>query len=188
MNDGRVCCSHGGSGSAGVAIFLPPKITYLSETEILPGRILLVKIEMNNEIFYLINVYNYTNDNYRKQVDFFNILRTFDSSNNLIIGGDQNSLMCIEKDRRSPCKPNTYAIKASQDLNDLCDLLELSDVYRLVNPDERKYTCRQKRRGGHISHSRIDLWLVSRSCLNLITSCSIKPNPHSDHSCVKCLL
>ena len=67
---GRVCFSHGTTSSAGVATLIPEHIKFISEHNLMPGRILLTKIEMNDEILNLVNIYNYTNDNFKKQVTF----------------------------------------------------------------------------------------------------------------------
>ena len=109
--------------SAGVLTLLPinDQVKFIETKELLPGRILNVIVEMNGETVNIINAYNYTTDHYKDQVTFFNILKQLDHTENYIIGGDINALMCIEKDRRSANKISYYGVKASSDFVNTCD-------------------------------------------------------------------
>ena len=150
--------------SAGVLTILPinDQVKFIETKELLPGRILNVIVEMNGETVNIINAYNFATDHYKDQVTFFNISKQLDHTENHIIGGDINALMCIEKDRRSANKISYYGVKASSDFVNICEQLEVVDVYRLLNPHRKAYTWREKRRKC-VCFSRIDYFLVSES-------------------------
>ena len=64
---------------------------------------------------------------------------------------------------------------------------KLIDIWRLRNPNDLKFTRRERTRGGLVQ-SRLDYWLIAESITYLITDCYLKPGNKSDHSIIKITL
>ncbi len=60
-------------------------------------------------------------------------------------------------------------------------IFELHDIWRIRHPEMLRYTHRQRIKSG-LTHSRLDLFLISKSLCYKITESSIDPGVHSDHS------
>ena len=71
--------------------------------------------------------------------------------------------------------------KARENVLTMCNELDLTDPWRIQNPDTRRYTWRQ-----HDSNkqSRLDFFLISSEINSNITSCDIKPGYRTDHSLI----
>ena len=61
---------------------------------------------------------------------------------------------------------------------------KLIDIWRLRNPNELKFTRRERARGGLVQ-SRLDFWLISECIQYQLKHCDIKPGNKSDHSLIK---
>ena len=182
---GRAFFSHNTHNSAGLVTIIPITecINYISHEEIFPGRILSVRIEMNGEEINILNLYNFTTSYFKQQVDIFNTLKSLSQEDTYIISGDSNSIMSLELDRKSPNNVPFYTRKSSEELNTVCEVLGVVDVWRVLNPELRKYTWRE-RRGRGVCFSRIDQIFISESLLNTVESCRITPAAFSDHSSI----
>jgi len=71
--------------------------------------------------------------------------------------------------------------KSQEIVNDLAAQLDLIDVWRIINPDIRKYTWRRRR--PEIS-CRLDFFLVSQSLMCSVTSVNISAGYKTDHSLI----
>ena len=56
-------------------------------------------------------------------------------------------------------------------------MLALTDYWREINPDSRRYTFHRKSQG-----SRLDYWFISNFYKNKVQKCTIDIGTHSDHS------
>ncbi|MCP3887659.1 MAG: hypothetical protein GY702_02140, partial [Desulfobulbaceae bacterium] len=111
---GEILYSHGTFNSKGVAILLPQHLNITVEGTVADdmGRYLSVKINYDDNIFTIVNVYAPTKDKPVEQLVFFDsILPLLDNSDiNTIVGGDFNiCLNNIDKSGGRVEPPSSYA-------------------------------------------------------------------------------
>ena len=97
---------------------------------------------------------------------------------NLVIGGDSNLVLC-ELDRLSKAK----YIKTQTDylVEEWMADRDLIDIWRVRNPEKRRYTFRQRNKAG-ITHSRLDRWITDIHMQYEIKSCEILTSTLSVHN------
>ena len=142
------------------------------------GRYVLCDMMANGKDITLVNLYAPNDDN----PNFFNTLFTHlldFQSEEIIIGGDFNLVLDIEKDK-SGGLARTH-LNAEKVVNDFCENMDLVDAWRILNPDISRFTWRQK----HPEvHCRLDFVLVSQSILGNVTRTDITPGFQTDHSMI----
>ncbi len=181
---GEIIFSHGKYNSKGVAILIPNNVDLTIEKTSSDehGRYLLVKMHINENFFTIINLYAPTKDKPTEQLNVFNsILPLIDQSDiNTIIGGDFNTcLNTIDKSggRSEPVSPYAMLIKNFMEENDYVD------VWRLMNPNTKRFTWRESSRYG-IIQSRLDYWLIPQHMLYNVNNTEILSSIHTDHSLI----
>ena len=70
-------------------------------------------------------------------------------------------------------------------VQDVSENLELSDVWRVLNPEAKRYAWRQRQPD---IHCRLDFFLVSQSTLCNVTHADIAPGFKTDHSMITLIL
>ena len=185
--NGKIYFAHGTTGARGVAILIPSHIkTIIHNIEVGPnGRLLLLDITINDIDYALLNVYAPTKDHTTDQNEFSSQLLEMllkYSDKNIIVGGDLNTVLDpnIDKCGGKVEKLSNYA----KSLMDIMDTLDLTDIWRIRNPDSKRYTHRQKTKAG-IVHSRIDFFLTSTSLTYNILETNICAGLQSDHSIIQ---
>ena len=144
----------------------------------LNGRFIICDIETEEKYITLANVYAPNDDEPIFFHDFFNHLVDFQCED-LIIGGDFNLVLDLEKDKRGGlAKTHSKSIKV---LHDFIAELDLIDAWRVLNPDKLRYTWRQKKPE---IHCRLDFFLVSQSLMSRVTCADISTGYKTDHSMV----
>ena len=96
-----------------------------------------------------------------------------------ICGGDFNLVLDPKIDMKNYIHVNNPL--ARQELIQQMQIFNLIDVWRELNPDEKKYTWRKYNDN---KQSRLDFFLVSSSLLPYIKKADIKPGFCSDHSSI----
>ena len=152
--------------------------------------LLCCKYKVNNYYNYYLNlnqlVSNFKqksiNDSVNDQDDpiFFQNLReqmTMFRCEEIILGGDFNLVMDVKKDKKGgKSTMHRNALKVVQNIR---DNLDLTDIWRDLNPDGRRYTWRQNKPE---IHCRLDFFLVSVSLAGRILKADILPGYKTDHS------
>ncbi len=127
------------------------------------------------------NIYAPTQDHCQNQIGCLsNLCKKIDEigNENLIIGGDFNMTLNAELDKDpSSSELNKYR----ESLHEVIDQYDLVDIWRLFNPEKRRYTWRSV---NPLRQSRIDFFLVSAHITYNITECDIKTSFRSDHSMI----
>ena len=88
--------SHGSSNSRGVAIFIKKGVDYTPHSKIIAplGRYIILKAEIKDKIYVLINIYapNKDKDSFKFFAELLAKLKneTLDEEENIIVGGDSN--------------------------------------------------------------------------------------------------
>ena len=183
---GHILYSHGNNLSRGVAVLFPKNLDYEIKNCVSDdfGRFLILELNVNEYDFLLINGYAPTEDKERDQIDFLEVIKQHlrdHYDKNIIIGGDFNVCPDPLIDKKGGTKESisTY----SNMLEDVKDEFNVTDIWRVLNPDSSKFTWRGNTKRG-IVQSRLDFWLLSTHMIYDITGCDIKPGIKSDHSII----
>ena len=186
--------SHGNTTSRGVAILCPKNFDFevKSVDRDKEGRLLLLELHTHNAVFLLGNIYAPNQVGGRsqpQQLQFYNELKTkIEASPRCatVLGGDFNTHLNPALDRQT----NTIDQDSGQAdrsqfadaLLGLCQDFDLMDCWRILNPNLKRYTWRQR---NPLRQSRLDYWLVSSTLINSISDTNIKPAFKSDHSIIE---
>jgi hypothetical protein len=103
---------------------------------------------------------------------------------NLIVGGDLNDVFNPSLDRYRS-KPKATTTEYMNGWKTICNELNLTDIWRVMNPDKRQYTWRQGSSATRLKQSRIDVWLISLHMVYELEIIDIKPSMRSDHSLIE---
>ena len=149
------------------------------------GNIVMADIEISNRRITLVNIYGPNKDT----PDFYTNLKKkiIDFANNdVIIVGDWNLLINPEIDclnYKNVNNPNARfeVLRLMNDLN-------LFDVWREENEDEKVFTWRRRNKMGDIQMGRLDFFLVSQSLVNFSCQEKIRSGYRSDHSIIEMTL
>ena len=183
---GHILFSHGNNLSRGVAILFPKYLDYEVKNCVSDnfGRFLMLELKIEEYDFLLVNIYAPTKDRETEQIDFLDDIKQHlrdHYDKNILIGGDFN--VCINPliDKKGGTKDtiSTYSTM----LEDLKDEFNITDIWRVLNPDTSKFTWRGNTKCGLVQ-SRLDLWLLSTHMIYDINVCDIKPGIKSDHSII----
>ena len=183
---GNIFFSHGNNLSRGVAIMLPKSMEFEVHNEISDeqGRFLLLDITIEECNFFVINIYAPTKDKEAEQADFISYVKTILQEyydKNMIIGGDFN--ICLNPDIDKKGGKNEKISAVSNDLEDFQTEFNLIDIWRVMNPNSRKFTWRGNTRNGLVQ-SRLDFWLISAHMIYDFIFTDIRPGIKSDHSLI----
>jgi exonuclease III len=172
----------------GVCTIIPKKlkkfvIDSYNDTE---GRYVVLKIEINNIRYALINVYFPTQDNVKDQEQFLekigSILKNLNDYK-IVIGGDFNITLNPIYDRYLP-----KSVEPSKMANKLKGFMEehhLCDLWRIRNPDMKCYTWKKYDSiKNTIQQSRLDMFLVSEILSTDINYVNIELSYLSDHTLI----
>ena len=171
------CCS---SNKAGVGILFNNNFNFqihkvFSDPN---GRFLICDIVADSKRLTVANIYAPNEDDPNFFQVFFDHLSNF-KCEEIIIGGDFNLVLDVEKDKRGGlARTHKNALKVIQDFS---ENLGLTDIWRLFNPEARRYTWRQNQ---PVIHCRLDFFLVSESSLCDVTHADILPGFKTDHSMI----
>ena len=179
----NILFSHGKSNCRGVAILLP-KDTELNVVNVISsptGRYIAMEISLENESFLFLNVYAPTRDHPNEQVtfmeDLFKVTERY-AHCSLLVGGDMN--MCLDPSLDKHGEPDKSS-KYRNHIKEYCDHFNIIDIWRVQNPDTRRYTWRQS---NPLRQSRIDYFFISTHLLYNISQTDIAPSYKSDHSLI----
>ena len=179
---GEIIFSHGTNHSKGSMIMFKPGFsgTFVSKKCDRNGRYVISEIEKDDVKFTLVNVYAPNKENEKKLFfhELSNVLTTLNISveNQLITGGDFNSIFNTDLDKSGGQKCRSNIINEMQML---IDELDLCDVWRIRNPGIKRFTYRQKT---PLVQTRLDYFLISDHCQNIVLDVDVVPSVWSHHS------
>ena len=179
---GEIVFNHGTNHSRGTMILFHPNLNFKIEKQITDknGRYIILDGMFADARLVLVNIY--APNDVHQQVLFFKELQhqlKDYAEETIIIGGDFNcTLTDIDKKGGNPFSRKTPVI---QEINKLCNLYELTDIWRQRNPNEEKFTWRNK---SFKIQCRLDYFLISRQLMNLTNKCTIFFAPETDHSAI----
>ena len=177
--------SHGNFNSRGVAILLKKGIDCTIHSEIIDpqGRFIILKADIADSKYTLINIYASNKDN--DIANFFEKLRKalleehFDADEKVIVGGDFNCPMNPFLDKKGGSSaPRKIAIAGIECFQEEFDLV---DIWRVKNPEIKSFTWCQS---SPQIFCRLDYWCISNNLQDWIKSTDIIPAPRTDHSAI----
>ena len=173
---GDIFFTHGNTNSRGVCLLAPKgmrdQVTEIKRDQ--AGRVLIVKFTHNGQDIVLCNIYAPNQDT----PSFFNNLATDLAviTGQKVIIGDFNLVLNVHKDRIGSLHNKEKSVIA---INNMCEELLLSEIWRCQNPDVKRfswYRCRPK-----LSASRIDFALISTGLVDVCTNSGYFTGIMSDH-------
>jgi exonuclease III len=161
---------------------IPDNIDHDIEDKIIDdnGRILIIKIKINNEIFILCNTYSPTKDHRAEQIKFIKEFKNYISKYenlNIVIGGDFNIYLNPKLDKSDKMSNKNDNPVYRDEIAALLETMELNDAWRTLYPTTRRYTWHSRGKS-----SRLDYFFISEHLLNILQYYRILPGIHSDHS------
>ena len=136
---GNYFLSHGTRSSAGVAILFSPGLiaNIKSQTELVPGRVLVIRAEIEGFYFGFINVYapNQGVDRIEAFKKIHSYLQQSNQNECVVMGGDWNCTTNFTTDRtgEEPHLPSSFK------LVQLISELNLVDAWRNKHPQDKQY-------------------------------------------------
>ena len=126
----------------------------------------------------LVNIYAPNNDNPAFFQNLLCHILSFECEE-VIVGGDFNLVLDVHKDKKGGnLTTHSNSLKEVQNMENLLDLI---DVWRVFNPDTKRFTWRRTKPE---IHSRLDFFLVSASLTPTIRNADILPGYKTDHSLI----
>ena len=105
---------------------------------------------------------------------------SYDGFDHVVLCGDFNLVLDPIKDTFNYKHINNP--KARLKVIERMAELEMVDIFRHMNPDEKRYTYREK---NPVKQARLDYFLVPNSLTDIVETIDIKPGYRSDHSIVE---
>ena len=157
------------SNKAGVAILLNNNFTFnvLKQLCDKEGRYIIIDLEVDELTLTICNIYAPNKDDHNFFQNVSEELLRF-KCQQIILGGDFNLVMDVAKDKKGG-KSMTHrnSLKVIQNIR---DNLDLTDIWRDLNPEERRYTWRQNKPE---IQCRLDFFLISVSLAGRILNGSL---------------
>ena len=171
------CCS---SAKGGVAILFNNNFCFqiLRTYSDVNGRFIICDVKSEGKYITLATLYAPNDDEPCFFQDFFDHLRDFQCED-LIIGGDFNLVLDIEKDKKGG-RPKTHT-RSVKTFKDFIAELDLIDVWRVLNSNTLRYTWRRKKPE---IQCRLDFFLVSQSLMCHVIRADIMMGFKTDHSMI----
>ena len=177
--------SHASANARGVAVLIRKGLYIVIEHELRDsdGRMLLLKMLMNEKKYFLVNVYGPNKD--AEAIKFFQYLSTtlrgmdFESDDNVIIRGDFNCPLDPAKDKKGGIlSPRQHLINSIENIQ---SEFNLRDIWRVKNPTTLSFTWGKT---SPFIFCRLDYWLISDSLHDLVTQVDIIASIKTDHSAI----
>uniref|UniRef100_A0A3Q3FCW5 Synaptic vesicle glycoprotein 2C-like n=1 Tax=Labrus bergylta TaxID=56723 RepID=A0A3Q3FCW5_9LABR len=177
--EGSNYLSHGTNFSAGVAILFraSANVKIVSCAEIVKGRLLIVRAEIEDTVFCFTNIY--APNNGAERVAFYTRLQKellIYNQDQIILGGDFNCTLDFTVDRIGE-EPHPHS---SQTLNTVISHLDLLDTFRVKHPQSRQYTW-VRVNSNRVCAARLDRVYISRTLNPRLIHCNILPVGFTDH-------
>ena len=147
------------------------------------GRYIILKAEIEDKMYVLINVYAPNKDT--NIVNFLNNLlmtlrkNDFDEEENIIIGGDFKCPPNPVLDKKGGLLIPRKSVVVT--IDNLQEELDLVDIWRIKNPAKKSFTWSQN---SPMIFCRLDYWLISNTLHDLVLTTDIIPAIKTDHAAI----
>lgn len=168
------------SSRAGVCILFKNNfefkiLKYLADSE---GRFIIADIQLENKTLTLVNIYAPNQDDPSFFKNISDKILSFECEY-LVLGGDFNLVQDISKDKKGGNASTHF--KSLDEIEIIKEKLDLTDIWRDLNPDTIRFTWR--RRNPEI-HCRLDFFLISSTLCTNALEADILPGYKTDHSMI----
>ena len=164
-------------------ILLYLKLDYQIDEEVRDknGRFLSAKIALDDCQIVLVNAYapNDINQQVLSFKELQKLLGKF-AQEMMIIGGDFNC--ALSPSDKEGGNPTSKKLPVISEIDNLCHLYSLCDVWRFLNPNARQFTWRNK---SFKVQCRLDYFLVSKQLSSTTINSDILFAPDTDHSAIQ---
>ena len=178
--------SFGESNARGVSTLFNKRISSaMRNVEIrkdICGRLLVVSFELEDKKIVTCNVYGPNSDNPAFFEEMINHIKNLDFDH-LIIGGDFNFVLDNEMDAYQRLSSHH---RSRETIVKLMEEARLSDIWRELNPDKKKYTWKKSK--PRLLCSRLDWFLINSETSTCVESCDITPAINTDHSLISIVI
>ena len=185
---GKLFTSIGSNNSKGTSIFLSKHFDYVVNSEKIDpnGRYNMINVMLTTHMgssveITIANVYAPNKDDPTFFQKFFSDLEDF-SSEHIIVGGDWNLVLDIDRDSKNRRMNNCNARDIVVNYK---DKLHLCDIWRAKNPEASRYTHYVKKTR---CAARLDMLLVSDNLTQFSDKVDIEGSVFSDHSQMTCMI
>ena len=179
---GTFFANHGSNHSRGILIGIKNTIDLKSVKvyDDSKGRLLGVKISVNDSLYYLWNIYAPNDVNDRKHFlgNMIDVINDNSTDGHIIIGGDLNTVLNPELDKIGGTKPNPACANI---INDYIVKQELVDIWRVKHGQDKRYTWKQNK--PHILCA-LDYWFIPSIFDAATDFVKILTVPRTDHLAV----
>ena len=177
--DGPILFSHGTSRKRGVAILIKRSCNLTPTNTIKDdvGRFIITQLPMLDHNITLVNIYGPKEDSPNFFQNIISKINEIDTTEH-IMGGDFNVTQTFEMDRFG--SKNDYGKNSREILHIWMEENSMTDIWRLKNPNTRRYTLIRKK--PYLHGSRIDYFLVSSSLIPNVKIVDIGVKFLSDHA------
>ena len=178
--NGEIFCSYGSSNSRGTAILFNRNIDiqvknyYIDEN----GNYVILDLCYEESCFTLINLYGPNTDTPSFFEKIFKKIEDI-GNDSYIICGDFNCVMDPNLDYMNYKQVNNKL--ARQKLIESIQQNQLTDTYRELHPESKRYTWRRR---NPLQQARLDYFLTTPDFTSNTEKCDIEPSINSDHSVV----
>lgn len=166
------------SQSRGVAILFNNNFDYKIHKTVVDnsGNFIALDIEVEDQKICFITAYG-PNEDTPKFYEHLSKVATELGNQNIIMVGDFNLVMDPKMDYYNYLHVNNP--KAREKVIEIVSQLNLTDIYRELHPDNKRYTWRKPT---PLKQARLDFFLISNAILNTVQKSEILPSYKSDHS------
>ena len=171
------CCT---SAKGGVAILFKNNFDFqLKRTYVDPnGRFIICDITTDKKCVTIATLYAPIEDDPNFFSNLFDHLNDFECDVvYVIIGGDFNLVLNLDVDKKGGLARTR--VESVKTLKEVFSELDLVDAWRILNPDNRRYTWRRKRLE---IQCRLDFFLVTQRSMCSVKSTNIATGYKTDHS------
>ena len=181
---GKLHFAHGSNHSCGVMILVRSDLDFSLKSVNLDieGRSIIMEAEVQGSSFLFVNIYapNKVQDQRRffedlnQNIEGFLVIK----ENRIIVGGVFN----VTLDSDFDCSGGKSFRKDSvKQIQDLCLDFDLVDIWRIRNPESKRFTWRPK---NPFIQRRLDYWFINDASQDDIEKSDIIPLINSDHSAI----
>jgi exonuclease III len=185
----NIIFAHGNNRSRGVAIILPKNYEYnINDTVTDPdGRYIALDITIDDNKLWILNCYAPTTSEPIAQLSWLNKVQELieqAGDTNIIVAGDLNDYFMPKLDKYN-AKVDLTETDYVMAWKALCQEENLTDIWRILNPNLKRYTWRQGKSTNTLRQSRLDYFLISTHMIYDLENVDILPGFRSDHSLIE---
>jgi len=179
--EGKIISSCGKGNKKGVTFLIRKELNYklIKEYRDKKGRWLILELEMEDTKYTIATYYGPNKDKIWHLEDMISKVDEIGNSNTLICG-DFNFVFNLNIDKLGG--RNTTNFKCRKRVIEWMQEQNLVDIWRIKNPNLRKYTWTSNHRPP--IKCRLDFFLISESLSVKYKHCDIVPGMRSDHDCI----